>query len=77
MEVDEVKVRFSLLEAQQRALAAENSRLQSQLAAVVDENSRKVSALEARNSKLEERLENQQQNLSSTVRGELRAVLGK
>ena len=76
MEVDEVKVRFSLLEAQQRALVAENSRLQSQLVAAVDENTRQVSALEARNSKLVERLENQQQNLS-TVRGELRAVLGK
>ena len=33
--LDEVKVRFSLLEAQQASLVAENSRLQSQLSAMV------------------------------------------
>ena len=46
--VDEVKVRFSILEAQQASLVAENSRLQSQLSAVV-----------ANNNRLEEQLERQ------------------
>ena len=60
--VDEVKVRFSLLEAQQASLVAENSRLQSQLSAMVAKDNNlesQLSAVVANSSRLEEQLERQ------------------